>query len=136
MIDLEKLPKLLRSLRTRTGRTQVDVAAQAGVPQANLSRWESGKVRPSLESLIAVLNALDLDFRDLQDSLDEAAAREAAADAPDSLTASRLRRLSYFGRSMSDPFLSILSDIDRRIAALEEAVERHFDDFKAEGRES
>lgn len=133
MIDLEKLPKLLRSLRTRTGRTQVDVAAQAGVPQANLSRWESGKVRPSLESLIAVLNALDLDFRDLQDSLDEAAAREAAAEAPDSFTASRLRRFSFFGRSMSDPFMSILSDMDRRIASLEESAERHFDDFKAEG---
>ena len=71
-IELKALPGLLRSLRTRTGRTQVDVAASAGVPQANLSRWESGKVRPSLESLVAVLNALSLDFRDLQDSLDEA----------------------------------------------------------------
>ncbi len=122
MIDLEKLPKLLRSLRTRTGRTQVDVAAEAGVPQANLSRWESGKVRPSLESLIAVLNALNLDFRDIQDAFDEAAARDAAAEAPDSLTASRLRRLPFLGRSMSDPFLSILADLDRRINDLEEAA--------------
>lgn len=122
MIDLEKLPKLLRSLRTRTGRTQVDVAAEAGVPQANLSRWESGKVRPSLESLIAVLNALSLDFRDIQDAFDEAAARDAAAEAPDSLTASRLRRLPFLGRSMSDPFLSILADLDRRINDLEEAA--------------
>jgi len=121
-IDLEKLPKLLRSLRTRTGRTQVDVAAQAGVPQANLSRWESGKVRPSLESLIAVLNALTLDFRDIQDAFDEAEARAAAAEAPDNVSASRLRRLSFLGRSMSDPFLSILIDLDRRIHAVEESA--------------
>jgi|GEM_PF-6499224 len=121
-IDLEKLPKLLRSLRTRTGRTQVDVAAQAGVPQANLSRWESGKVRPSLESLIAVLNALTLDFRDIQDVFYEAEARAAAAEAPDNVSASRLRRLSFLGRSMSDPFLSILIDLDRRIHAVEESA--------------
>ncbi len=117
-IDLNALPGLLRSLRTRTGRTQVDVAAAAGVPQANLSRWESGKVRPSLESLVAVLNALSLDFRDLQEALDEAAGREAAR---------RERELGYypsaFGRParIGDPTLTLLADIDRRVSWLEQA---------------
>ena len=120
-IELSALPGLLRSLRTRTGRTQVDVAASAGVPQANLSRWESGKVRPSLESLVAVLNALSLDFHDLQNALD---------DASGTVTASHRGGVGYYASStsariparLSDPTLSMLTDLDRRVSWLEQTI--------------
>lgn len=96
----------------------MDVAAAAGVPQANLSRWESGKVRPSLESLVAVLNALEINFADLQAALDEAAGREVAR---------RERSMGYYAppvtrtARLGDPMLSLVADIDRRVSWLEQA---------------
>lgn len=106
-IELELLPSLLRGLRRRTGRTQVDVAGSAGVPQANLSRWESGRVRPSLESLIAVLNALGMTFRDLQDAFDAASAN---GGSPNGV---------ILPIDQTDHAYRWLADLDRRVKRLE-----------------
>ncbi|RMH20888.1 MAG: XRE family transcriptional regulator [Acidobacteria bacterium] len=113
-IDLNLLPAVLRGLRVRSGRTQVEVAAKAGVPQANLSRWESGKVRPSLESLVAVLTALGIDFRDLQDALEEMAGGHAGGDAE--------RQRPLTPPLTNAGMLELLAALDRRVTQIEHVL--------------
>ena len=114
-IDLNLLPAVLRGLRLRRGRTQVEVAAQAGVPQANLSRWESGKVRPSLESLVAVLTALGIDFRDLQDALEDVLGGMGTSG-------SHARSRLSGSLSGSARMLEQLEQLDRRVTRIENAM--------------
>lgn len=48
----------LRTLRLRTGRTQVDVAVAAGVPASVLSAYERGRRQPSLAMAGRIIDAL------------------------------------------------------------------------------
>lgn len=43
----DKLPKLVRDLRERTGLTQEKFAAKLGVTFPTINRWENGKSTPS-----------------------------------------------------------------------------------------
>jgi transcriptional regulator with XRE-family HTH domain len=48
----------LRDLRRQTGRTQVDVALQVGIPASVLSAYECGRRQPSLEVAGRIIDAL------------------------------------------------------------------------------
>lgn len=55
----------LRSMRSSRGLTQSEAARRVGVPQPNLSRWESGKVTPSLGNIYALASAYEVSPADL-----------------------------------------------------------------------
>ncbi|HEX4956299.1 MAG TPA: helix-turn-helix transcriptional regulator [Thermoanaerobaculia bacterium] len=70
MPTFDGLGKALRWLRDRQSRRQYQVAESAGVTKAMLSAYETGKQRPSVETLERILGALKVDLADLQDALD------------------------------------------------------------------
>ncbi|HVR98591.1 MAG TPA: helix-turn-helix transcriptional regulator [Thermoanaerobaculia bacterium] len=63
------LGRALRWLRDRQGKRQYQVADAAGITKAMLSAYETGKQKPSLETLEKILAALDCDLNDLHNSL-------------------------------------------------------------------
>jgi transcriptional regulator with XRE-family HTH domain len=81
-IDSMSLGTALRFLRARQGLTQGVVAARAKLTKAMLSSYEIGSKLPSFQSLAAILEALNRDFHDLQEALDEIRQRAPAAGAP------------------------------------------------------
>lgn len=60
----------LRLLRTRRRLKQWEVAEKAAMTKAMLSSYETGKVTPTLQSLIALFEALETDFFGFQDALE------------------------------------------------------------------
>lgn len=64
------LGKALRWIREKRGLRQYEVARTAGITKAMLSAYETGKQRPSLESLEKVLGALRADLTTLARALD------------------------------------------------------------------
>ena len=49
-----KFAKRLKKIRQYKGYTQLDVAAEIGVEQSTIAKWESGKTEPKASSLIAL----------------------------------------------------------------------------------
>ena len=67
-----KIAEALRLLRTRQGLTQTAASKREGAPDfRTLSHWETRRKMPSLLLLHRYLTSLGLDFRDLQESLDQ-----------------------------------------------------------------
>jgi len=66
----EGLGKALRWLREKQERRQYELAGAAKVTKAMLSAYETGKQRPSLETLERILDALGADLAVLGDALD------------------------------------------------------------------
>lgn len=54
---------LLKLARAKTGVTQAQMAALAGVPRSTVERIEAGTRQPSLPTLSKLLAAVDLDMR-------------------------------------------------------------------------
>lgn len=50
----------LRSARTEAGLSQAQLAEAAGVTQAHVSQWESGRRTPHIDSLVKLADALDV----------------------------------------------------------------------------
>jgi transcriptional regulator with XRE-family HTH domain len=73
---------LLREARLRAGLSQAEVARRAGKPTSVIGRWERGEVKPSLETLRALVRAcgLDLRFQLAERDTSQDAAIEAALD--------------------------------------------------------
>jgi len=73
---------LLREARLRAGLSQAELARRAGKPTSVIGRWERGEVKPSLETLLAMIRAggLDLRFQLEQRDTSQDAAIEAALD--------------------------------------------------------
>jgi len=63
------LGRALRWLRDRQGKRQYQVADSAGITKAMLSAYETGKQKPSLDTLEKILTALECDLNDLHNSL-------------------------------------------------------------------
>jgi len=63
------LGRALRWLRDRQGKRQYQVADAAGITKAMLSAYETGKQKPSLDTLEKILTALECDLNDLHNSL-------------------------------------------------------------------
>jgi transcriptional regulator with XRE-family HTH domain len=69
MAAFDGLGKALRWLRARQDKRQYQVAEEAGVTKAMLSAYETGKQRPSLETLEKILDGLDATLADLYQAL-------------------------------------------------------------------
>jgi transcriptional regulator with XRE-family HTH domain len=54
---------LIREARLRAGWTQAQLAERAGTTQSAVARWESGRVRPSIETLARLVRACGLELR-------------------------------------------------------------------------
>lgn len=59
----------LRLLRGRKSLKQYHLADAAGVTKGMLSAYETGRQRPSLDTLEKILNSMGCDYADLQDAL-------------------------------------------------------------------
>lgn len=69
MSTFQGLGRALRWLRDRQGKRQYQVADAAGITKAMLSAYETGKQKPSLDTLEKILDALDCTLNDLHNSL-------------------------------------------------------------------
>jgi transcriptional regulator with XRE-family HTH domain len=69
MSILNGLGRALRWLRDRQGKRQYQVADAAGITKAMLSAYETGKQKPSLDTLEKILVALECDLNDLHNAL-------------------------------------------------------------------
>jgi transcriptional regulator with XRE-family HTH domain len=65
----EGLGRSLRWLRERQLKRQYQVADDAGITKAMLSAYETGKQKPSLDTLEKILDALVCDLNDLHNAL-------------------------------------------------------------------
>jgi transcriptional regulator with XRE-family HTH domain len=63
------LGRALRWLRERQAKRQYQVAEGAGITKAMLSAYETGKQKPSLDTLEKILDALMCDLNDLHNAL-------------------------------------------------------------------
>src|SRR5215831_3340064 len=63
------LGRSLRWLRERQAKRQYQVAEAAGITKAMLSAYETGKQKPSLETLEKILAALGCDLNDLHNAV-------------------------------------------------------------------
>jgi transcriptional regulator with XRE-family HTH domain len=63
------LGRAIRWLRDRQGKRQYQVADAAGITKAMLSAYETGKQKPSLDTLEKILTALECDLNDLHNAL-------------------------------------------------------------------
>ncbi|HEV8582208.1 MAG TPA: helix-turn-helix transcriptional regulator [Thermoanaerobaculia bacterium] len=63
------LGRALRWLRDRQNKRQYQIADTAGITKAMLSAYETGKQKPSLETLEKILAALECDLNDLHNAL-------------------------------------------------------------------
>jgi transcriptional regulator with XRE-family HTH domain len=66
---LNGLGQAIRWLRERNSKKQYQVADDAGITKGMLSSYETGRQRPSLETLEKVLSTLGCDLHDLHNSL-------------------------------------------------------------------
>ncbi len=66
---LTGLGPALRWMRERRGKKQYQVAATAGITKGMLSAYETGRQRPSLETLDKLLDTLESDLNDLHNAL-------------------------------------------------------------------
>ena len=67
--SLNGLGQALRWLRDRQGKKQYNVAEAAGITKGMLSAYETGRQRPSVETLEKVLDTLKCDLNDLHNAL-------------------------------------------------------------------
>lgn len=58
---------ILRRARVDVGMTQAEVAASAGMTQSVISAYEGNHRTPTLESMVRLMVALDIDPRELMD---------------------------------------------------------------------
>lgn len=70
MSVFDGLGKALRWLRAKQDKRQYQLASEAGITKAMLSAYETGKQRPSLDTLEKVLEALGVGLADLHDALE------------------------------------------------------------------
>jgi transcriptional regulator with XRE-family HTH domain len=109
MSAFDSLGKALRWLRAKQDKRQYQLAGEAGITKAMLSAYETGKQRPSLETLEKILDALGAELADLHDALEIVNERSAPG---------RLRRAAGWGWAgrrgvaLGDPFADPGSDLD------------------------
>lgn len=61
--SLELLAETIRQARLQKGWSQRELSARARMPQAQISRFETGGVDPRVSTLVELARALDLDLR-------------------------------------------------------------------------
>lgn len=80
------LGRAIRWLRDRQNKRQYQVADAAGITKAMLSAYETGKQKPSLDTLEKILTALECDLNDLHKAL------QIVNDQPEALSRSGMLR--------------------------------------------
>ena len=63
--DLAKLGSHIRKLRERQGISQEQLAADAEIPYSSVNEIEAGKTNPTIASLMALAEALNLPLKDV-----------------------------------------------------------------------
>ena len=58
----EIFPSRLKKARIDAGYTQVQIAAETGIPQDRISQYENGKLEPDLEKLAMLSQFLNADL--------------------------------------------------------------------------
>ena len=109
----EGLGKALRWLREKQHKKQYQIAEDAGITKAMLSAYETGKQRPTLDTLEKILGALEVDLGDLFDTLqvvnerpDQMRYRRALTDRGDEFIADSSLEVDarrILGESLIDP---------------------------------
>ena len=79
---LNGLGPALRWMRDRHGRKQYQVAEAAGITKGMLSAYETGRQRPSLDTLEKILDTLGCDLHDLHNALQIVNGRPATGRGP------------------------------------------------------
>lgn len=102
-------------LRARAGLRQSELARAAGVTRAQVSNYESGRQRPTLDSLEKIMTALEADIFDLASALQEAdrsasrlAVEEAEAPAGERAWQERQQALREVGMAV-ERFLGVVA---------------------------
>ncbi len=54
---------ILREARLRAGLTQAELGKRAGTTQSSIARWETGRSRPPLETLMRLVRACGLELQ-------------------------------------------------------------------------
>lgn len=104
-------------IRVRRGLTQTALSKLPGAPDfRTLSHWEARRKVPSLRLLQKLLTAVGLDFRDLQDVLDQLAGR--VGGSLDRRLAMIEGRLSEAGQQL-DRTVETVVEVERRVAEVE-----------------
>src|SRR5262245_37439905 len=85
MSTFNGLGRALRWLRDRQNKRQYQVADAAGITKAMLSAYETGKQKPSLDTLEKILTALECELNDLHNALQIINDRPEAIRKPGSL---------------------------------------------------
>jgi transcriptional regulator with XRE-family HTH domain len=62
---LPRMGQILKVIREKTAQNQVKIAKKAGISTSMLSQIERGIVSPSIDTLVQVCHALDIDIADL-----------------------------------------------------------------------
>lgn len=75
---LDGLGQALRWLRDRNGRKQYQVAEAAGITKGMLSSYETGRQKPSLQTLDKLLSTLGCTLHDLHNAMEIVHGRPAA----------------------------------------------------------
>ena len=65
LIRPETFGSLLKEARRRRQLSQREVAEQLGVAESTYANWEQGRRDPSIADLLKLMEALNLDLRDL-----------------------------------------------------------------------
>jgi HTH-type transcriptional regulator / antitoxin HipB len=103
---LEGLGRSLRWLRDRQSKRQYQVAEGAGITKAMLSAYETGKQKPSLDTLEKILVALDCDLSDLHDAL------QIVNERPEAMRRATMRDAGWSGRRDGEPFSDEGSEVN------------------------
>ncbi len=135
MAALEGLGSALRRLRMQRAITQTDLARQAGITKAMLSKYERGRQHPALGTLERILDALDASLGHLDLAMGEEreaqnpaagpaarsspppwSARQVVFSPPPGLPAAAQAKLADVARSFGD-FLYMLGERGGRQAS-------------------
>lgn len=111
------LGKALRWVRDKQSKKQYQVAEAAGVTKAMLSAYETGKQKPSIDTLEKILSALNVDLADLFNALqivNERAPHLRVADRGESAS-----RPAYLSAVTEVDVYRVLG-LDRKVAQVEE----------------
>jgi transcriptional regulator with XRE-family HTH domain len=121
---LNGLGQALRWLRDRLGKKQYQLAEAAGITKGMLSAYETGRQRPSLETLEKLLGTLGCDLHDLHNAIQIVNGRPAA------MRPGRLEAEPGGGRDRGFPDLySVLGQSDPLPPELERAFGQLLDGF-------
>ncbi len=122
MTIFEGLGRALRWLRERQNKRQYQVADAAGITKAMLSAYETGKQKPSLETLEKILRALDCDLNDLHNAL------QIVNDRPEALRRSGTLREDWLPARLEQQGggvdLYLILGLDRQLPAEDEQALR------------